>query len=391
MRILVHDFAGHPFQAQLSRELARRGYQVRHVYCGSVTTGRGDLTCRRSDPPSLEFVDASDGPFDRYNPLRRLFAERRYGQAVARLVCDFRPDVILSANTPLVSQWLLWSEAARCGARRVYWLQDFLGRGARAVLESKARLLGATGGRSLEALETRLLARSDHIVAITEDFLEELARREIQTPTTVIRNWAPLDELGPTTATSSWSEAMGLSGRLVVLYAGTLGLKHDPAHLLHAAQAIQSLGGVVVVLSEGKGREWLEAAKAAHHAANLHLLDYVSYEAFPNVLAAADICTVLLEPTAGTFSVPSKVLSYLAAGRPIAAAIPKENLAARTIEEAGAGVVAEPGDYAAFSASIRALGEDSGRRRVMAENGLKYASKHFDIQAIADRFIEVLV
>ena len=37
MRILVHDFSGHPFQMQLSRELARRGHDVLHVDCASYS------------------------------------------------------------------------------------------------------------------------------------------------------------------------------------------------------------------------------------------------------------------------------------------------------------------------------------------------------------------
>ena len=38
MRILVHDYAGHPFQVQLSRALAQRGHDVLHAYCASLQT-----------------------------------------------------------------------------------------------------------------------------------------------------------------------------------------------------------------------------------------------------------------------------------------------------------------------------------------------------------------
>ena len=47
MKLVVHDFAGHPGQLQLSRELARRGHVVEHHYCQSVATGQG-ATVRRS-------------------------------------------------------------------------------------------------------------------------------------------------------------------------------------------------------------------------------------------------------------------------------------------------------------------------------------------------------
>ena len=36
MKIIVHDYAGHPFQVQLSRRLASRGHEVLHLYCAST-------------------------------------------------------------------------------------------------------------------------------------------------------------------------------------------------------------------------------------------------------------------------------------------------------------------------------------------------------------------
>ena len=41
MRVVVHDYVGHPFQAQLARGLAARGHAVLHVHCSSFVTGKG--------------------------------------------------------------------------------------------------------------------------------------------------------------------------------------------------------------------------------------------------------------------------------------------------------------------------------------------------------------
>ena len=46
MRILVHDYSGHPFQVELSRELARRGHEVTHSYCEAYVSGKGHLERR---------------------------------------------------------------------------------------------------------------------------------------------------------------------------------------------------------------------------------------------------------------------------------------------------------------------------------------------------------
>jgi len=386
--ILVHDFAGHAFASHLSRALARRGHEVVHAYCGDVTSGQGDLARRSDDPPGLRFVDASVGHFERYRAAGRLRSELRYGRSVAALARSIRPSAVLSGNAPLVSQALLWRAVAD-GGRRVYWLQDFLGRGTRAVLSRRSALAGATVGRAVEALETRLLRGSDAVVAISEDFLGELDRRGISSPTTVVENWAPLDEIERLPKANPWSTARGFHDRPVALYAGTLGLKHDPMLLAQVAQDAAGVGEVVVV-TEGLGREALADEQRRRPIPNLHLFDYVDHDELPAVLAAADVCLVLLEPDAGVFSVPSKVLAYLAAGRAVVGAMPTSNLAARLLARSGAGTVVEPGDAASFGAEVRRLLADEAAAARMGAAGRAWAEEHFDVDRIAERIEGVL-
>jgi glycosyltransferase involved in cell wall biosynthesis len=111
---------------------------------------------------------------------------------------------------------------------------------------------------------------------------------------------------------------------------------------------------------------------------------------YPDILGAADVLVALLEPTAGTFSVPSKVLSYLCAGRPILAAIPPENLAARTIERAGAGLVANSTDEESFLMLAKQLRVDAGLRQDAGRRARAYAETTFDTAVIADRFQDVI-
>ena len=66
-RIVVHDYSGHPGQAQLSRALARRGYDVHHQHCPSYATGKGALEAGAADPPTLSFEPCEmRGAFERY-------------------------------------------------------------------------------------------------------------------------------------------------------------------------------------------------------------------------------------------------------------------------------------------------------------------------------------
>lgn len=390
MKLLIHDFAGHPYAPQLSRTLAGLGHEVVHAYCGGVTTGRGAVEPLPTDPATLQFVDIRPEPFERYAPVGRLKCEFDYGRRLAKQVRDQRPDAVISANCPLTAQALLWRAAESVGAMRIYWLQDFLGRGTRAVLADRFRLLGSTFGAAFESLEEILLRRSDHVIAITEAFVTELTRRRVTSPSTVIPNWTPLAEIPVRAKDNDWSRARGLADRPVALYAGTLGHKHDPEHLVALARRLEPAGAALVVATEGLGRDYLEARRRELHLDNVVLMDYIPWDVVPDMLGAADVLLVLLEHDAGTFSVPSKVLTYLAAGRPIVSAMPAENLASLTIAAAGAGRVVRPGDYASFGDAVVGILADPERAKLMGGAGRAYAEEHFDVARIADCFLRIL-
>lgn len=390
---LVHDFGGYAFAADLSRSLAAGGDEVLHAWCGGVTSGKGALTRRSGDAPGLRFVDVQPEPFERYSPLARIAGELRYGVRLARLVRRERPDVVVSGNTPVLSQALLWVGARSVGSVRIHWLQDFLGRGVRGVLGARSRALGATAGRAFEAIEGLVLRSADGVVAITDDFVGPLREIGVRSPVLVMENWAPVDEITPVPRPTDLALSLGLVDEDVALYAGTLGLKHDPGHLVALARRLQGTGGRLVVATEGIGRDVLEQARTDEGLDSLLLLDLVPYEQLGALLGTADIGLVLLEPEAGTFSVPSKVLTYLAAGLPVVAAMPGENLAARTITSAAAGIVVEPGDHAAFVDAAVGLLDDPEQRARARAAGRAHAEEHFDVGATRERltrFADVL-
>src|SRR5438874_3073018 len=120
---------------------------------------------------------------------------------------------------------------------------------------------GRPVGGALRQVEARLLRASDAVVVISEDFRPTLdAWRVRPDRVSVIENWAPVEELPVRSSDSTWSREHGLCDNRVALYAGTLGLKHDPGLLLELAVAARANDDIrIVVISEGPAREWLEA------------------------------------------------------------------------------------------------------------------------------------
>jgi glycosyltransferase involved in cell wall biosynthesis len=110
-------------------------------------------------------------------------------------------------------------------------------------------------------------------------------------------------------------------------------------------------------------------------------------ERLREVLATADVAVSVIEPDAGTFSVPSKVQSYLCAGRAVLLAAPAANLAARVVRAQGAGVVVAPEGFVAAAQRLQA---DVAARIAMGARGRAYAERTYDVERVADRFEEVL-
>lgn len=390
MKILVHD-SGHAFPVQLSRHLAGRGHEVLHLYAASMHMPRGPVAKRPDDPAGFTVRGLSLGrPIAKYNYVRRVLDERAYGRLLAQEIERARPDVMLGGTSAADVQAAAVAACRRLGIPFVFWAQDLNAIAIDRLLRRRLPLIGALAGRYYLNLERRLMRASDAVVAISDDFRPILDAWGIAAERVhVIENWAPRDELPQRSRDNAWARQHGLTGKLVFLYSGTLGLKHNPDLLLQLARRFRDRTEVrVVVVSEGLGADWLRDRQS--EAANLLLLPYQSFEDLPHVLATADVLVAILEPDAGAFSVPSKVLTYLCAGRPILGAIPPENLAARTIGRAGAGMTVAPDDVAGFLAAAERLAGDAEGRVRCGNNALDYAGQTFDIRAIGARFEAIL-
>lgn len=393
MRILLHDYCGHPFQVQLSRNLARRGHTAWHLFSSSFQTPHGALAKRNGDPASFDVCGISlSEPFNKYSFIKRRKQEIEYGRLVSEEVDRLHPDVVISANMPIEAQKRLVGKCRLRAIKFIFWAQDFYSVAVSKILRKKLPIVGDAIGWAYMRLERSLLKKSDEIVVITEDFRPLMERWGVdQKKIHVIENWAPLDEVPPMSKNNDWSRKHELDDKFCFLYSGTLGLKHNPDLLLKLAVHFKDNDKVrVVVVSEGLGADWLKEKKARMNLNNLLLLEYQPYETLPNVLASADILMAILEPDAGVFSVPSKVLTYLCVGRPQLLAVPQENLAARIVSQQNSGIVVPPDDVEAFVDAAETLIMDEARRKDLGMNARRYAESHFDINKITSKFEKII-
>lgn len=396
MRINLHDYSGHPFQAQLARELAARGHEVVHTHAAQYETGHGQLKRLPGDADGLEFDSiTAAAPLIKYSPLRRTRFELSYARAWRQRLETQDFDLVIACNIPLFALARMQPYFRRRGLPWMLWHQDIYSLGVAG--EASRQLPGALAGAVKELaqrLEQNQVSSARTVVAIGDEFVRQYERWGLRTDHThVIPNWAPVDELVPGPRENDWSRAQQLPSEPVrLLYAGTLGRKHNPALLVELLDDARARGvdAFLTVISEGVGADQLKEMCAGR--TDVKILGYQDADYFSNVLASADILIALLEPDAANFSVPSKVLSYLSAGRPIIALVPEGNPAALDVLEAG-GCVAPPTSAGAVEAAgwLAGIKNDKAALQVLGRQARDLAEKRFDIDRIGDEFERILL
>jgi glycosyltransferase involved in cell wall biosynthesis len=108
------------------------------------------------------------------------------------------------------------------------------------------------------------------------------------------------------------------------------------------------------------------------------------------VQAAAEVSLVTLAPGRGKTSVPSKVLGYMAAARPVIAAVDEDCDTAELIKKAECGLVAPPGKGEELAEAVLYYYQHPKARELTGVNGRRYFLKHFEKEVVLKRYVELL-
>jgi glycosyltransferase involved in cell wall biosynthesis len=393
MRIHLQDFCGHPFQVQMSRELARRGHDVLHTYATQYVTGRGNLELSPDDPPNLRIEGVrAKVEMNKYSPVGRSRFELSYAAAMSEVIDRNPADVVVLCNEPLLAATVLRRRFARSGQRWLLWHQDVISSAMSDEVARKLPPAAAPAKRLFEHLEKKVVGSASAVVVIGEQFVAQYRKWGLPTDeVAVIHNWAPVDEIVPGDRDNAWAKRMLPPADFRLLYAGTLGRKHNPLLLLDLLDQINADNryAQLVVVSTGVGADMIREQAAGR--SDVVQLDFQPNEELPNVLASGDVLVALLEPDASRFSVPSKVCSYLSAGRPVLALTPEDNPCTPLVTRSG-GRVAYPDKSGTAAAApwLADLARDPEAARRIGESSRGLALAEFAIDPIVDAFERML-
>ena len=387
--------------------LARRGHEIRVVTSlpwyrqHRVEPGwRGRLVRRGRASSGVSVTRVHPFPTAKGSLAARAggFAGFTVLAAAAAVASRARPDAVLAMSPPITLGLAGWAAARRWRAPFVFNLQD--------IFPDAAVDTGAIRGRRLIAAARRLerftYDRADAVTVLSDDMRANVAAKlgaeratvaaklhaERATAVRVIPNFADTARIRPRGRSTSYRAEHGLGDRTVVMYAGNVGFSQPLDLVVAAARSYRHRDDVVFVVNgDGSARQALQASAAG--LPNLVFVGYQPAERLDEVLASADIHVLVLGKGLARSSVPSKIYSILAAGRPVVASVDPGTEVHRVIDEAGCGVAVAPENPDAFGAAVGALLDDPGRREAMGRRGRAYVEDCMTPSAVAGAYEEL--
>jgi len=278
------------------------------------------------------------------------------------------------------------------GVPVVLWVQDLW-----------PETLAATGAvrspRLLTALSRMvrwLYAGCDRILVESKAFLPHaIATGADPAKLSYLPNWAESAYTAVEPPADGPERALVPAG-FVVMFAGNLGTAQSLGTVLGAAQRLADVpeGGDVhwVLLGSGRAGDWLAREVAARGLCErVHLLGRWPVERMPGFFALADALLVTLQRAPiYALTVPSKVQSYLAAGRPVLGALDGEGAA--LVEAAGAGLAVPAEDADALAEAVLSLRAMPAEERAdMGRRGRAYFREHFDRERLLAELEKILL
>jgi colanic acid biosynthesis glycosyl transferase WcaI len=311
--------------------------------------------------------------------IQRLLMEASYCFAAAlQFVRCRRPDVILYVGAQPSIAFL--ARIAAFLMRRPYalWINDLAAEAARDVKMIRGRFLP----KVLARFEYMAYRRAAGAVVLCESFRGALVAHQFPlNRIRVIGSPINVDNVRPTEP-GPLRQSLGISSEtLVILYAGSMGIKQGLLNVTSAAKLTSQAGADIVWILIGEGEmrtSVLSAIERDRLGHAVKLLPLQPESALAQTLSSADMLLLNQVADVKDTVIPSKLLTYMAAGKPVLAAVNAQSEAASLVRDARGGIVVAPEDPRALADAALTLRSRGGELKEMGTRNREWAVTHFD-------------
>lgn len=280
---------------------------------------------------------------------------------------SFKPDVLFVYFAPLTIGWSAAWLSRLFNAPLVYWITDLWPENLRA---SGSRINDRAYGM-LRRIEDWGYRRSSQICVDSPGFRTNLLEKGVpDTKIHVVAEWAEEDIFFPVPQDTHLAETYGFAGKFNIVYGGNFGAVQGLDTVVQAAGRLLDLPEIqFVFIGDGTELERLQRLVAEAELPNVRFIPRQPMETIHRFFALADVLLVHLKDVPiFRLQLPSKVIAYLACGRPILCAVP--GAAEQVVLDAQAGLSCASEDADALAGRVRdfyALSPE--QRQAMGERG----------------------
>lgn len=299
------------------------------------------------------------------NTVRRIVHELSFGlSSLVRVLFLPRPDVYIVVSPPLFLGFCAWIATVIKRSRYVFHIQD-LQPGAAVEL---GMVKGRRFIRALYALERFAYRHAAAVSGISAGMMAELERKGLPARKRIyFPNWLRTTSAIPG-ARGEFRRRFNIpQDHFLAVYSGNLGRKQGIDILLDTAQRLNGTRLSMVIVGAGAEREGLAERVAALNLPGLQLLPLLDDDLYASMLADADVGLITQASGTGKYFFPSKLLTLLQAGLPVATVADTDSELARAVAEGGFGLNVLPGESEALAAALSWMAAEPELRRRLRE------------------------
>lgn len=303
--------------------------------------------------------------------------------AALRLLWDDKPDLILANMAPVISSPIIILVAKLLRVPVANYIQDLFPEAVESARMIRQGGLAAGLALRIDGTACRM---SDVNIVISQSFKDVLikTRGVPDERIEIIRSWVDGSKIRPSARDNSWRHEMGIPvDKFTAVFAGTMGLASGVDVLVDVAAKLKNGRHndiLVVCIGEGLLKPKMMRRAAEQELDSIVFLPFQPEERLSEVLSTADVFLLPMEKSHAVSSVPSKLITYMAIGRPILAAVDPQSAIAKRVLQANCGLVVPPGDAAAIAESLVRMTTNIGDCEVKGAKGRTFFLEHLDMR-----------
>lgn len=263
------------------------------------------------------------------------------------------------------------------------WVQDLWPESVSAAGKIKSNFVM----KALTKMVRHIYKNSDRVLLQSEAFISSVEEKGVtKKQIGYLPNWAE-DLYSDKSKVVPAKFENAIPKGFIVMFAGNIGEAQDFDSILKAAEITKQFPEIKwVIVGDGRKKAWVEAEIIRLGLQEtFFMLGRYPMEEIPSFFVHADIMLLTLKKeTIFSMTIPSKVQSYMASGKPIVGML--DGVGADVICNADCGYVGAAGDSLSLANNVgKAFRQESSVLLKMGENGKKYYDQNFSKEIIIDR------